>query len=221
MLWENINFSTGKYGSLFVTHGKTAAARRMLPLTPRVQLMLRNRWEAANKPYEGWVWPAPTASSHIEPSTLKKPHAKVFKIIVDNLKDKEKPIRPFVLYVLRHTFLTRLGESGCDVWTLARIAGHSSIAMSNRYVHPGNDSVMDAMLKFGGHNFGHSETQTILEIDAGRLLSDSKDRMCVRTHPLQNVPETWFTTPVWINPDRSCRCHGRNGRSWKNACGLY
>ncbi len=35
-------------------------------------------------------------------------------------------MRPFVLYSLRHTFLTRLGESGCDVWTLARIAGHSS-----------------------------------------------------------------------------------------------
>jgi integrase len=175
MLWENINFSTGKYGSLFVTHGKTAAARRMLPLSPRVQLILRNRWEAANKPYEGWVWPAPTASGHVEPSTLKKPHAKVFKTIADNLKGKEKPVRPFVLYILRHTFLTRLGESGCDVWTLARIAGHSSIAMSNRYVHPGNDAVMDAMLKFGGHNFGHSDTQAVLEIDAGRLLSDSKD----------------------------------------------
>ncbi len=37
---------------------------------------------------------------------------------------------PFVLYSLRHTFLTKLGESGCDAWTLARIAGHSSMAMS-------------------------------------------------------------------------------------------
>jgi hypothetical protein len=24
---------------------------------------------------------------------------------------------------LRHTFLTRLGESGCDAWTLMRVAG--------------------------------------------------------------------------------------------------
>jgi hypothetical protein len=30
-------------------------------------------------------------------------------------------IRPFVLYALRHTFLTRLGAAGCDAWTLARI----------------------------------------------------------------------------------------------------
>lgn len=40
----------------------------------------------------------------------------------------------FVLYSLRHTFLTRLGESGCDAWTLARITGHSNVSMSSRYV---------------------------------------------------------------------------------------
>jgi hypothetical protein len=39
----------------------------------------------------------------------------------------------------------RVGESGCNVWTLARIAGHSSIAMSARYVHPGDDSVLSAI----------------------------------------------------------------------------
>jgi hypothetical protein len=33
--------------------------------------------------------------------------------------------------------------SGCDAWTLARIAGHSSIAMSARYVHPSQDAVMN------------------------------------------------------------------------------
>lgn len=54
-------------------------------------------------------------------------------------------MRPFVLYSLRHTFLTRLGESGCDAWTLARIAGHASITISARYVHPSEDAVLDAM----------------------------------------------------------------------------
>jgi len=54
-------------------------------------------------------------------------------------------VQRFVIYALRHTFLTRLGESGCDVWTLARIAGHSSIKMSERYVHPGGEAVLNAM----------------------------------------------------------------------------
>jgi integrase len=171
MRWENINFSTGKYGSVFVTHGKTAAARRMLPLTPRVRSILHNRWEHSNKPDDGWVWPAPTASGHVEPSTLKKQHAKTFKTIADTLKNNYKPVRPFVLYSLRHTFLTRLGESGCDVWTLARIAGHSSITMSSRYVHPGNDAVVDAMLRMGGHKSGHSAEIVISTTETPRLLN--------------------------------------------------
>jgi integrase len=71
-----------------------------------------------------------------------------------------KAIRPFVLYSLRHTFLTRLGESGCDAWTLARIAGHSNISMSSRYVHPSEDAVLTAMEKLGGHKIGHNENPT-------------------------------------------------------------
>lgn len=49
-------------------------------------------------------------------------------------RNSDRPPRPFVLYSLRHTFLTRLGESGCDAWTLARITGHSNVSMSSRYV---------------------------------------------------------------------------------------
>ena len=40
------------------------------------------------------------------------------------------------------------------MWTLARIAGHSSIAMSSRYVHPSADRVLDAMDLLGGHKLG-------------------------------------------------------------------
>jgi hypothetical protein len=65
-------------------------------------------------------------------------------------------IRPFEVYSIRHTFLTRLGESGCDAWTLARIAGHSNISISQRYVHPSEDAVLNALSRLGGHNSGHS-----------------------------------------------------------------
>ena len=117
--WESISWDNGRHGTLLLTHGKTKAARRLLPLTPRVRTLLEARWEAAGKPAEGFVWPALTKSGHIEPSTLKKQHSKAIKLA---------KVRSFVLYNLRHTFLTRLGASGCDAWTLARIAGHSSIA---------------------------------------------------------------------------------------------
>ncbi len=40
-------------------------------------------------------------------------------------------VRPFVLYTLRHTFLTRLGARGCDAWRLASVAGLRSIGGSD------------------------------------------------------------------------------------------
>ena len=41
-----------------------------------------------------------------------------------------------VLHSTRHTFCTRLGESGADAFTIQKLAGHSSIVISQRYVHP-------------------------------------------------------------------------------------
>jgi integrase len=127
-------------------------------MTPRVRRILESRWETRGKPEEGWVWNAPTRSGHVESSSLKKQHAKTFETMAAQATgNNAKRVRPFVLYSLRHTFLTRLGESGCDAWTLARIAGHSSITMSARYVHPSEDAVLLAMARLGGHKIGHSE----------------------------------------------------------------
>src|SRR6202035_1621409 len=104
--------------------------------------------------------------------SLKKQHAKTFKTIAEQAaKNNLKPVRPFVLYSLRHTFLTRLGESGCDVWTLARIAGHSQIGISSRYVHPSEDAMFAAMYRLGGHKIGHSEGEVISENQNPRQLT--------------------------------------------------
>jgi len=116
-------------------------------MTPRVRLVFELRWDAAGKPSQGWVWPANTRSGHMEHDTLRVQHKKALQAA---------KIRPFVIYSFRHTFLTRLGESGCDAWTLARIAGHSNIAISQRYVHPSEDAVLMAMSRLGGHNSGHT-----------------------------------------------------------------
>jgi integrase len=159
--WEEVNWANGRNGSVLVTHGKTAAARRVLPMTPRVRATLGRRWEGSGKRTEGWVWPAPTRSGHIDHSSLKKQHARAFRVTnAEAKKNRIAPITPFVLYSFRHTFLTRLGQSGCDAWTLARIAGHSSIAISSRYVHPSEDTVLAAMSRLGGHNSGHT-TETV------------------------------------------------------------
>ncbi|MGA8221591.1 MAG: tyrosine-type recombinase/integrase [Candidatus Acidiferrales bacterium] len=148
MRWEYVTWLNGRNGALLVTHGKTASARRALPMTPRVRAILETRWIAAGKPEEGWVWPARTRSGHVEPNSIYGQHLKALEA---------SKVRPFVLYSLRHTFLTRLGESGCDSWTLARIAGHSSVVVSARYVHPSEDKVLEAISRLGGHKSGHNE----------------------------------------------------------------
>lgn len=163
LCWESITWVNGRYGTLLVTHGKTAAARRVIPMTPRVRRTLEGLWDRAGKRVEGWVWPAPTMSGHIEPSSIRKQHLNAVRV---------SKVRPFVLYTFRHTFLTRLGEGGgMDPWSLAKVAGHSSIAISSKYVHPSGDAVLDAISRLGGHKIRHSEENTESEEDTGRLLT--------------------------------------------------
>lgn len=145
--WEAISWTNGRHGTLAVTYGKSAAARRVLPMTPRVRAVLENRWLAAGEPENGYVWPGETSAGYIHDETVRRAHLKAIEAA---------KLRHFVLYSLRHTFLTRLGETGCDVWTLARIAGHNSIKVSSRYVHPSGDAVEFAMSRLGGHKIGHS-----------------------------------------------------------------
>jgi integrase len=42
----------------------------------------------------------------------------------------------FVLHSLRHTYGTRLGEGGADAFFIMRLMGHSSVTISQRYMHP-------------------------------------------------------------------------------------
>ena len=49
--------------------------------------------------------------------------------------------KDFVLHSLRHTFGTRLGEAGADAFTIMRLMGHSTVTVSQRYVHPSPEAV--------------------------------------------------------------------------------
>ena len=64
-------------------------------------------------------------------------------VCAPKVEGKRRRIFPadFVLHSLRHTMLTSLGESGVDAFTIMRIAGHSSIVVSQRYIHPTPEAV--------------------------------------------------------------------------------
>ena len=80
-------------------------------------------------------------------------------------------IKQFEPYVLRHIALTRLAEAGAGVCGVAKIAGHSTILITQSYVHEGADAIERAFPKreaqqralalsdvpnLGGHKAGHS-----------------------------------------------------------------
>lgn len=48
--------------------------------------------------------------------------------------------------------LTRLGEAGVDAFTIMRIAGHSTITISQRYVHPSAEAIESAFEKLEAAN---------------------------------------------------------------------
>jgi len=74
----------------------------------------------------------------------------------------------FEIYCLRHSALTMLAESGCDAFTLARIARHSSITITQRYCHPQADAIERAFGNLsGGHKIGHTP-QLPANIESGQ-----------------------------------------------------
>ena len=58
----------------------------------------------------------------------------------------------FVLHSLRHTYGTRLGEAGADAFTIMRLMGHSSVTVSQRYLHPTPEALERAVEKLEGLN---------------------------------------------------------------------
>jgi len=112
-----------------ITSGKTKAARRVLLPSPRVRDALENRWKLDGEPGEGWVCAAETKDEHINQDSVKLQHKKALKL---------EKLRQFEVYSIRHTFLTGLGESGCDAWAASRESPdtRTSASLSVMFIRP-------------------------------------------------------------------------------------
>jgi integrase len=89
-----------------------------------------------------WIFPSPVKpGSHA--TKLNNAHARV-------LKDTGLS---FVMYDFRHTAATRWGERGMPLATLAKILGHSNLRSVMKYVHPSQEHMDEALLRFGGSDY--------------------------------------------------------------------
>jgi integrase len=128
--WPEVNFEPAeraKFGSVKVLAEKAKNHKeRSVPLSERAASVLK-RWTRTT----GFVFHRRNGSP-LAASQLDQQHARIRALL------RFSP--EFVLHSLRHTFGTRLGEVA-DAFTIMTIMGHSSITISQRYVHPSTETV--------------------------------------------------------------------------------
>jgi integrase len=147
--WEEI-----RENAIHIQSGKGRGAKRRVPCTPRVLSILEMRRACYTSE---WVFPRDTQSGHIEVFTLRDQH---------DAAVKTAKISRFVPYDFRHTRITRWAKV-LPLPVVQRLAGHTAIATTMRYVHVSDDDVRAAMAKEReertGHTSGHTSKNQGLE----------------------------------------------------------
>ena len=132
-----------------------------MPASARVLAYLHMRKGSGQA--DGWVFPAPTKSGHVEASTLKKQHARTITL---------SEVAPFALYTLRHTCITRWAKH-IDAYPLHVIAGHTDMNTTKRYIHPSDaDVVLAAMKRHVARTLAWSTRSRRTKAEAARQLSN-------------------------------------------------
>lgn len=141
LTWQRVDFQRG---CIYVTNTKNGKDRTipMNDQTRSVLLSLRNTSGDADK-----VFTALPIISMAFPKACRK-----------------AGIEDFHFHDLRHTFATRLADSGVDVVTIAALLGHSTIQMATRYTHPTDERNRRAIQALSG--YGQNVRQIYVKTEA-------------------------------------------------------
>jgi len=169
--WRHVRLTPApgaKFGFIQVVGGKSVKAKRNLSLTARVAETLKTRQKAAGGAL--FVFPDKAGTGGFPVSSLDHQHDEVCSMLTAG--GLAGFAAEFVIHSLRHTMLTRLGESGADAFTIMRIAGHSSVTVSQRYVHSSPESLEKAFERLDTLNRSKRAKVTTVRIEADREISD-------------------------------------------------
>ena len=117
-----------------IPQGTSTAARRSLKLLPENRSILAARMQSESP----WIFPSD-----------KRPGQHLTKLNNSHARALEDTGLQFVIYDFRHTAATRWAEHGMPLAKLAKILGHSSLRSVMKYVHPSQEHMDEAMLRFG------------------------------------------------------------------------
>jgi len=159
--WRHVHLTPAagaKFGYIHIPDGKSPRAKRNLSLTARVSEMLKARHRAPDRSL--FVFPGKSGNDPFPVSSLDHQHAEFCSLMASSGLSGFGS--DFVIHSLRHTMLTRLGESGADAFTIMRIAGHSSVTVSQRYVHPSPESLEQAFERLDTLNRSKRENRPVV-----------------------------------------------------------
>ena len=144
------------HGYLTIRAGRSKNSKpRSVPLTARVVTVLK-QWG----PAEGLVFHRPDGQQLYQ-TWLNEQHA--------DARERLKLPNEFVPHSLRHTYGTRLGESGADAFTIMKLMGHSTVLVSQRYVHPTPEFIEKAVDRLEVmNNEERQKVGIVLGIPSGR-----------------------------------------------------
>ena len=142
--WSDVHLEpvgNARFGFIHIPKGKSKNAKRNLSLTPRVRAMLESR-HASRKSV--WVFADEPETGPLPIWTLDGQHKR--------MKAALRLPADAVIHSFRHTFGTRLGEAGADAFTIMRAMGHSSVVVSQKYVHPTPEAMERAFERLNAAN---------------------------------------------------------------------
>ena len=135
---EHVTFDDGCPVAVRVVKGKSRFTKREVPLTARAASALEACLKRSKREF---VF---TGKGGKRKLTRHYP-SEVFRTIRDALNLDHD----LVVHSTRHTFCTNLGRAGADAFTIMRLAGHSSITISQRYVHSDAEAKQHAIALLG------------------------------------------------------------------------
>ncbi|MDR1235545.1 MAG: site-specific integrase, partial [Holosporaceae bacterium] len=125
LTWNDVDF---EHEILFIKDTKSGHNRNAI-MTPDIKKMLEKNRQ--NSQSNGFVFTASIGGSI-------KSVSKSFSRSVESLgfnKGVDDPRQKVVFHTLRHTYASWLVMSGVDLYTVQKLMGHSTIAMTERYSH--------------------------------------------------------------------------------------
>jgi integrase len=126
---------------LHIPDGKTANARRDVPITQRALPVIRRRLSQAEG---GYLFPLRVGN--VKGRDRTQPMTTVQKAR-ENAMEESGIKSVFRLYDLRHTYGTRAIEAGTDPLTLAKLMGHADLKTTQRYVHLSKRHLVQAQVR--------------------------------------------------------------------------